>query len=107
MCPELDLTLSLRRAGGGIVGGVEYATSLFERRRSSDISDISAACWKPWWPTTRRPSTVCPMLERAGAAAVALRVERHRGLSSRRASACIELFEEQVRKNARRGRGGV
>ena len=43
---KFDLTLSLQEAGERIVGGLEYATSLFERRRSSVIWDTSAGCWK-------------------------------------------------------------
>ena len=45
---KFDLTLSLQETSEKIVGGLVYATTLFERARSSGTWDTTAHCWKRW-----------------------------------------------------------
>ena len=92
---KFDLTLSLQEEGERIVGGLEYATALFERATIERYWDISGSCWKGWWRTTARRWIVCPCCRRRSAA-VAVRVERDGGGVSARDKCVHELFEEQV-----------
>ena len=88
--------LACRKRTSSIAGGIEYATALFEPatiERYLEYFRTSAA--KPWSPTTPRPSIGCHCCRRR-AASCALRVERDADGVSRRTSASIELFEEQV-----------
>ena len=70
------MTFSLQEGRRRIVGGMEYATSLFEPATMERISDITGGCWREWWRGGGAESGSPSDDAGGGAAAASLRVER-------------------------------
>ena len=95
---QFDLTLSLRESGGQIVGGLNYATALFDRETIERWSGYLNKVLSEMVADASRPAAMLPLLSAA---------ERNQLLIEWNATAaeypkdkCIhELFEEQVSRD--------
>ena len=106
---KFDLTLVVAEAGGGIVGGLEYAHGAV--RASDDRAAcraICGGCWRDGRADEAQAVERLPLLERGGAAAACWYGVERDGARSIRGEQCVhELFEAQVERDAGGDRGGV